>query len=71
MYISFNIYTCCFYNLFFCLNLNFLNNTRDQVEIFLTLFLNFISLFSLILYLNSLNPNNKRHFVNNGDRKEF
>ena len=30
-----------------------------------------MSLFSLILYLIRFNTNNKRHFLNNGDRKEF
>ena len=33
-------------------------------------FLTFISLFSLILYLLTFTTNNKRHTVNNGDRKE-
>ena len=34
-------------------------------------FLTRIPLFSLILYLIRFNTNNKRHFLNNGDRKEF
>ena len=30
-----------------------------------------MSLFSLILYLIRFNTNSKRHFLNNGDRKDF
>ena len=57
---------------FFCLSLSFLNSARNQAEIFLILFLNFyISLFFLILYLIRFNTNNKRHFHNNGEAKEF
>ena len=33
--------------------------------------LTLISLFSLILYLIRFNTNNKRHYFNYGDRKEF
>ena len=35
------------------------------------LFLTFTSLFSLIFYFIRFDTNNKRHFLNNGDRKEF
>ena len=33
--------------------------------------LTLIALFSLILYLIRFNSNNKRHYLNYGDRKEF
>ena len=53
---------------FFCLSLNSLN-IMQKILNFLIFSLTFISLFSLILYLVRFNNYNKRHFLNNGDRK--
>ena len=38
-------------------------NARNQIDIFLTFFVPFTSLFSLIVYLGRFNGNNKRHFL--------
>ena len=45
----------------------FQQNPRKKAAIFLTFFLNFISLISLIFYLITFNTSNKCHFLNNGD----
>ena len=56
----------------FCLSLNFLNITLEMRLILSQYFLlNFISSFSLILYLIRFNTDNKRHFVDKGDTKKF
>ena len=47
------------------------HNARNVSEILKIFFLTFVSFFSLILYLIKFNTNNKRRFVNNGDRQEF
>ena len=57
---------------FFCLSLKFLNITLEITLRFSSyFFLTFISLFSLIFYLIRFNTNSKRHFLNNGETKEF
>ena len=47
------------------------HNGRNQAVIFLIFFLTCIFTFSLIIYLIRFSTNNKLHFFNNEDRKEF
>ena len=78
---SINFHTSTFWlfvhNLFFfykkvifCLILNFLNIMVEVTLIFSHIFLNVISSFTFILFLIRFNTNNK-HFLNNGDRREY
>ena len=58
--------------IFFWLSLNFLNITLEiRLRFSQYFFLIFISLFSSIVYLIRFNTNNKHHFLNNGETKEF
>ena len=57
---------------FFSLSLNFISIMLEiRLRFSWYFFLNFLYLFSLILYLIRFITNNKRHFLNNGDRHEF